>query len=432
MILLSVSVALVLAAYWRFKDVPLDRDYAPYAYHTMDWLPHGGWLRDGHADIKTPGIQALYSLAASCFKMVSSITKSGSWGSPAHLRAVPFAGLALSVMLLAWSNPGAALPAALLLASPSLWGFMANTEWLAVLLTSSAYAAASVSAGPLAPFFLGCLPWANQKNALLLPVLLLVPELREPFWIDPWLSLASFALPSVLFMAWIAATGRLKQFWIMCYLVPKSFGGRRTFRNNTLMHLHLLKPIIIFFAVFMAFVDWTNPWAWVFVGTMAVHLSSKQFMPHHAIQAAFPLALAVEWTWGMMLAFGIIWFFRDFPVWKWPKNIYKVVFGGAGGQSYGDLLEDSEQAAKWVVENTDPKDIVWCNSHDNNIYLLAKRQAWCFVLPEMRFEPETERDLPKVIVHGLGHLEFDYDKYGYKLQGVTMRGFYSLLKREAK
>ena len=30
-----LSLAIVAAAYWRFRSVPLDRDYAPYAYDAV-------------------------------------------------------------------------------------------------------------------------------------------------------------------------------------------------------------------------------------------------------------------------------------------------------------------------------------------------------------------------------------------------------------
>ena len=72
MLTLALALIVVALAYWRFKDIPLDRDYAPYAYHTL----HGGWLRDGHADIKPPLVHLAYHWGMLCWKATSSMTAS--------------------------------------------------------------------------------------------------------------------------------------------------------------------------------------------------------------------------------------------------------------------------------------------------------------------------------------------------------------------
>ena len=427
MFTLILALAVVGIGYWRFKDIPLDRDYAPYAYHTL----HGGWLRDGHADIKPPLIHLVYSWAHICYKTFSSIMTLPAWGSPASFRAVPFAGIALACISLHCYAPGSDLVCALLLVSPTMWMPMAATEWLTItLLASSAALASHPSTAILSLAVIGLLPWANQKNALLLPFLLLVPVFREACMTAGWVEgISAFLGPSLLILTWIVATGRLRYFWVLCWLVPKDFGRRRSLRGNALIHAYLLRPCIVLMVPFLIAVNWLNPWAWVLVVMVALTIAAKQIMPVHFQPWLLALALATEPTAGVFFGFGILWVLREAAVWMRPSLFYPVCFPGKNGVNYGHLIEDADVVADWLADYTKPDEVIWVNSWDNNIYLTGKRKAWCFLLPEMIFEPEEGKEPPRVIIHGIGHLDFDYDKYGFLPAMTTPRGCYTVLVR---
>jgi hypothetical protein len=423
---LTIAILIVLATYWRFKDLPMDRDYAPYAYHTL----HGGWLRDGHADIKTPLIHLTYSWGQWVHRALAMYLPMPAWGTPSTFRAVPFMGILLGVVAIGVNYPIAAIVLALLITTPSMWSVMANTEWLSVAVLAGAIGfASSPEYGLAAMFLLGALPWANQKNAILLPFLSLVPEFRDAWTWEPWAASLAFAMPSILILSWIAATGRLKDFYTMCWVVPKDFGGRRTFKGNTLVHSFLLKPPLTLMLPFLIFVDWANPWAWVLVAMIGISVWTKQIMPVHFIPWCLALAMASQPAMGSFVAFLILWIMRELVVWLKPATFYPICFPSRSGIHYGVLLQESEIVTDWLKEFTKPEETIWCNTWDNNIYLQAERKAWCFLLPEMVFEPEAGNEPPRVIVHGIGHLDFDYDRWGYVQAMITPRGCYTVMIR---
>lgn len=206
--------------------------------------------------------------------------------------------------------------------------------------------------------------------------------------------------------------------------MPNKMGKGRTLKQNTLGHLHLLKPGLILMAPFLACMDYSSPWAVVLLAVVAISLWSKQIVPHHFILWAFPLALACQPTPMTFIAFGLVWAFRDLAIWLRPENIYKITFGAPQGD-YGMRLEDGEWVARWLKDKLLTE--IWVNGMDNNVYLQSGLKSWNMVVPEWT-EP-FEGLPPKFIIHCAGSVEFDYDKYGYEVVDSSPRGTYIISER---
>lgn len=407
---LVIALAIVALAYWRFKDVPLDRDWTPYAYPAL----HGtGYLENGHQDIKPPLIHW-------GFKAWLGITSLLNLTKPRALRALPFLSAMLSSAL-TWSvNPSAAIVLALLLCSPSLWAHMANTEWLTVLLLAVTTSAASTPwATPLAWIALGLLPWANQKNLLLIPVMILATGLSWNGW--PLL-----VAPTLLGIAYLGMTGRLKSLVRWTWTIPAQFGKTRTLRRNTLGHLHLLKPGLFLMLPFIATMQ--GPWVLVLLAMVALALLSKQVMPHHFLLLAFPISMGAQPTLMAGAAFGIAWILIEAAAWIVPANVYALTFADPGGAHYGMVLKDAEWVTRWLDENEPNEDTIWVNGMENNVYLHSGRKAWAIIVPELR---ETPQGLPpRIIVHCRGSVEFDYDAHGYEMVDSSPLGGLVIMRRK--
>lgn len=403
---------LSLLTWLRIKDAELDRDYAPYAYPAVNGT---GYLESGHHDIKPPLIHWSYKL---WWKITSLMPKSLT--ANAKLRLLPSLGLSLASVLLATQSPVAGLTLALLCASPSLWAHMANTEWLTVTLWALALATSGAGWGPWPWLFLGLTPWANQKNALLLaPVAWALGLSLSP------IGLVAFCLPSMTLILYLAITGRLTDFVRHCFTVPSRMGKDRTLKQNTLGHLHLLKPGVILMVPFLACVDWQSPWALVLLACVALSVWSKQIVPHHFILWTFPLAMASKPGAMAFVAYAVVWAFRDLAIYLRPENLYRITFGAPQGD-YGMRLEDGAWVARWL--NLRGVKEVWVNGMDNNVYLQGPFKAWNMVVPEWR--ESFEGQPPKYIVHCPGSIEFDYDKHGYEMVETSPRNSYIILERK--
>ena len=414
---------LPLAFWWRFRNVPLDRDYLPYAYPAIFKT---AWLRDGHNDIKPPIIHWGYKLWWSCVSRLSFL-------SMIQKCRLPF-GLLSSAACLTVSltkGPSSGFVLALLLCSPTLWTHMANTEWLTVSLLSLCLAITPPAswAGWLA---LGLLPWVNQKNAPLIPFLAWALGLSFT-----WTMLPAFLAPSLVFLTYLALTGRIDDLVTWCWLAPAIFAKNRKFKTHTLGAANLLLPCIWLMAPFVAVMDWHSPWALV-LGVMFLWMCyAKQVVPHHFILLAFPLAMAarpVPMTW---VAFGIVWLLRDGLVWWHPYNIYRATFGSGRG-NYGDMIADAAKIEAWIREHTAPDERIWVNGMDNQIYLNVMRKAVRVEIPELTGTPWTlatgdgvapADPLPRVIVHcRYGCKEFDYE--GYEPEMVSTIGLFTLMVKK--
>jgi len=406
---LVIALAIVALAYWRFKDVPLDRDWTPYAYPAL----HGtGYLENGHQDIKPPlihwGFKAWLGIA-------SKLKLKG-----ASLRMLPSISLMASVALVWTYSPSSALILALLMTAASLWAHMANTEWLTVLLLAVATAASGQAWSlPLAWLALGLLPWANQKNLLLIPVMILATGLS---W-NNWIWIGAF---SALAITYLALTGRLRALIRWTWTIPAQFGKTRTLRRNTLGHLHLLKPGLFLMLPFIATMQ--GPWALVLLAMVALALLSKQVMPHHFLLLAFPISMGAQPTLMAGAAFGIAWILIEAAAWIVPANVYALTFADPGGAHYGMVLKDAEWVTRWLDENEPNEDTIWVNGMENNVYLHSGRKAWAIIVPELR---ETPQGLPpRIIVHCRGSVEFDYDAHGYEMVDSSPLGGLVIMRRK--
>jgi len=400
---------LPLIAWYRFRHTKLDRDFTPYAYPAVFGV---GYLTNGHRDIKPPLIHWSYKawlFISSPFKLNQTMT----------LRLLPAisTGCLLIIVPISWQQK---LALSLLLLSPTLWTHMANTEWLTVTVLALASALQGVQGfTEWRWMLLGLLPFINQKNALLLvPVAWALGLNPTPT------NLAALCIPGMLILAHLTLTGRLKTFLHHTWTMPNRMGKGRTLKQNTLGHLHLLKPGLILMAPFLACMDWHSPWAVVLVCVVGVSLWSKQIVPHHFILWAFPLAMACEPTVMTFVAFALVWAFRDLAIWLRPENIYKITFGAPQGD-YGMRLDDGEWVANWLKLHNVTE--VWVNGMDNNVYLQAGVKAWNLVVPEWT-EP-FEGLPPKVIVHCPGNVAFDYDAHGYSVTDSSPKGMYIISER---
>lgn len=403
---------LSLLAWYRFRDTRLDRDFTPYAYPAVMRV---GYLTNGAHDIKPPLIHWSYKAWLRIISLLGVSTQ-----GPKELRLLPMIGLALASVCVGILSPIQGLAFSLLCASPTLWAHMANTEWLTVLLWSAALWVASIHGmQPIAWLLLGLTPWANQKNVLLIaPVARALGLSLQP------ISLIALA-PSLVIGGYLLATGRGRTFWEHCVVAPSKMGKSRTLKQNTLGHLHLLKPGLILMMPWIACMDFGSPWALVFLACVAVSLWSKQIVPHHFILWAFPLALASKPGPGAFLAYGVVWALRDLAIWLRPENIYKITFGAPQGD-YGMRLEDGEWVARWLQARGVKE--VWVNGMDNNVYLQAGVKAWNIVVPE--WTQAFEGMPPKYIVHCPGSIAFDYDAAGYEMAESSPRNSYLIMERK--
>ena len=409
---LTISLSILAFWYWRFKDVPIDRDYCPYAYPAFRGT---GYLRNGHTDIKPPLIHWSYTWLANIF------TPQKSNSLAAWLRIPPFLGMSLAVCCLAISGHTAqALALALLFASPSLWGHMANTEWM----TASLWAAALAVPWEEAKWFLiGATLLVNIKNALLLaPVALALGLLFTP--ISP--AVLWGVIPLMLAFTFLLLTGRAGIAYQWVFKTPRTMGKARTLRINTLSSFHLLKPGLYVFAPFLASMDYTSPWALVALSVVAVAILSKQIVPHHFILLALPVAMAWAPSVGSLFAFAIVFGMREIIPYLNPATMYQVTFAGKQGGHYGLNLDDGAYVTNWLKANTDPSETIWINGWENQIYLNANRAAWQIQVPELLDPPKGQP--PRVIVHCQGAIEFDYA--GYDVAEVSPGRTLTIMTRE--
>lgn len=409
---LILALSIIALAYWRFKDVPLDRDWAPYAYPAL----HGtGYLENGHQDIKPPLIHW-------SFKAWATITTGLKSTLPSRLRLLPTLALMLSTALLYPIAPTASIVLAFLACSPVLWAHMANTEWLTVFLLSVVAATSHHPwSMPLAWIALGLLPWANQKNVLLIPIL--IWTLALPL---SGAGMLQAALPSLILLTYLALTSRLRGAVRWAWTIPASMGKSRTLRRNTLGHLHLLKPGLFLMLPFVATMQGT--WAWVLLAMVALALLSKQVMPHHFLLFALPIALGSTPTVTTWAAFGIAWVLLEAVAWVKPSIVYPLTFADPGGNHYGMVLQDAEWVTRWLDENEPNEDTIWVNGMENNVYLHSGRKAWAIIVPELREVPQGTP--PRVIVHCRGSVDFDYDANGYEMVEASPLGGLVIMRRQ--
>lgn len=408
-------IALIpILAWYRFRDTPLDRDYAPYALPAVLGLPY---LRDGHVDIKPPLIHWSYKV---WWKIISLMQLSKM--QTLAIRLLPTLGMTLATLCAGLVSWKAALVLALLFASPTLWTHMANTEWLTVaLLSLSMTFSQSHGWESWAWMTLGLLPFVNQKNALLLvPVAWGLSLNPSPT------NLAALCIPGMLILVYLTLTKRLVEFYVWCVAIPAAFGKRRTFKTNTLGHSKYLLPCLFLLAPFIASMDWHSRWTVVLACMVAVTLWSKQTVPHHFILFTFPVAMAAHPTPMTFAAFFIVWAVRDGITWYKPELIYRVTFGGASGD-YGSMIRDARHIEDWLRKNTGPDEIIWVNGAENQIYLNTMRKPWRIEIPEIKGLPDGEA--PRCIVHcSQSAQEFDYT--GYTPELVSVVGLYTLMVRK--
>ncbi len=206
-----------------------------------------------------------------------------------------------------------------------------------------------------------------------------------------------------------------------CWLVPSTFGAKRTFKTNTLSAAKILLPCITLFAPFVAVME-LDRWALVALTVFIVMLWSKQIVPHHFILLALPVALSASPTTLTWVSFALVWSLRDGIVWYRPALIYPVTF-----PNYDALLADAAKIEAWIRENVSQNEIIWVNGMENQIYLNTMRKAWRVEIPELRGFPEG--DAPRVIVHcHTSHKKFDYD--GYEPVIVSTIGLYTLMVKQ--
>lgn len=407
---------LPLLAFYRFRHTNLDRDFTPYAAPAVFKI---GYLEQGHHDIKPPLIHWSYKAWLGCVSWLKLPL-------PIALRLLQYASVSMACLLVSQSQTNmdhpilGALVLALLLTSPTLWTHMANTEWLTVLFLSLTVSFSNLQGfETYAWLTLGLLPFINQKNALLLvPVMWALGLSPTPT------NLAALCIPGMLILSYLSLTGRFKTFLFHVWTMPNRMGKSRTLKQNTLGHLHLLKPGILLMMPFVASLNVASPWALVLVLCILVSLWSKQIVPHHFILWAFPLAMACEPTVMTFVAFAIVWAFRDLAIWIRPANIYPITFGAPNGD-YGMRLDDGEWVARWLEQHKAKE--LWVNGMDNNVYLQANIKPWNLVVPE--WTEKFEGLPPKHIVHCPGAIEFDYDKHGYEMKESSPRNSYIIMER---
>jgi hypothetical protein len=272
----------------------------------------------------------------------------------------------------------------------------------------------------------GLLPWANQKNALLVPFLLWllpVPVFQE------WLVLS---LPSAIIILYLWGTKRLGLAKEWLWDVPKRLGKARTFRNNVLGGAKVLIPGLTLLAVPVAFIKPESPWglfALVVAGGMVL---SKQIVPHHFLLLTFPVALASEMTALGWCVLTCLWIIRDGLMWYMPKAVYPLTFPG-----YLELLEETAPIEKWLIDNAQGE-AIWIDGMENHIIFNSMKQVTRIEIPEL---PGIPSERPKYVVWTYsfkrgadGKPAFDYRGYEPVMVqglngGTTKRGRFTLLRR---
>lgn len=400
----------------NFLTLPQDRDFTPYAYPALFNEPY---LGPGHVDIKPPLIHWSYKL---WWKISGGFAR---FGLPARLRILPLLGIGFSVGCLITAHQAcAAFVLMFLLASPTLWPHMANTEWLTISLIAPCLC---IHGAPLSWCLLGFLPWANQKN-----VLLIIPLAWTLSLGLSWDSLY-LLLPSATILLYLFATKRLAKAFYWFWLMPAQFGATRTFKVNTLSAARLLIPCIALCAPFIATME-VNRWAVVALCVLAVMALSKQIVPHHFLLLAFPIALSARPGICTILAVLLVWIPRDGICWWNASLTYRFTFGGGGGD-YGALLADAGKIERWLRDNTPTEEVIWVNGMENQIYLNANRRAWRIEIPELQGTPQRvlfgyPHGKPRYIVHcAASAKKFDYE--GYEPKMISTSGQFTLLVRTA-
>jgi hypothetical protein len=316
-------------------------------------------------------------------------------------------------------GPREGLLLALLLTSPTLWGFMAQTEILAVALGSLAISLPS----PWNFLAVGLMPWANQKNVVLAGLLLW-------FMPRPWVSQEVIALawPSLAIGLYVVSTGRLKDAKTWLWDVPKGFGKTRTWKANVLSARSLLVPCVMLFAVPVATMG--ERWEWVAIALIVAGgmVLSKQIVPHHFLLLAFPVALGSNMGLLAWLAYFMVAGWRDLTAWLKPELTYRIAFPG-----YREMLEEAGEIEQWIRANTKPDEVIWVDGMENQIYFNTGRKAWRIEIPELPGIPSGEA--PRVIVFCQsgkrkpnGNAMFDYSDY--KTELISQGGRFVLMVKK--
>lgn len=391
---------LALVHWWRFKDVPIDRDFAPYAYPA--WFGTG-YLKNGHVDIKPPLIHWSYQLWA---KLLSLF---GLKLTASTLRLLPAMGIGCGIALVSLENWMQGLALAVLTLTPFAWAHMANTEWLTLLLAAIAMTQGEIAAG----IALGLLPLANQKN-----VLLTLCGVVIAVWLDMRVVLLSAVVSAISAASLVMGLYGLTA-WKWLVIQPMKFGKGRTLKANS--NWALLNGWIIEALPFVACLG--GRW-WVFVLGVLFLVAFKQIVPHHLILLALFLAIGTEpigstWAaWGLACAASM-----GFVAWMKPSVIYALTFGTPRG-NYGTMLDNAKPVERWIRENTQEGETIWVNGMENQIYLNTNRPAFRINIPELQDSPEG--DLPRVIVHcPAAAVKCDYT--GYKAELITSDGGFVLM-----
>ena len=412
---MEIVIAILAAStpllyWWRFRDTPLDRDYGPYAYMGVF---NSGYFKNGHRDVKPPLIHWGYWVWV-------TLTSRFGLSVRGRLRLWPTLMLSVAVFAMGLSYPISALALALMLISPHLWPHMANTEWLSISLTALAL---SLHNCPMVALVsLGLLPLVNQKNALLVPVLIWALGLS---WGMAWMAL----IPGLLFVVWLFLVGDWRKIILYLWFIPREMGKARTLRRNTLAQLHLLMPGLIKLAMVLAIADWRSPWFVVFLVCVVLTVSVKQVVPHHLILLTFPLALAVNPSGLWFIAWVILWMLQDFLIWLKPDLIYPLTFRFRQGGHYGVLLDEGLEVVEWLKANTAPGETILVNGFENQIYIEANRPGVCMDICEA--PREADKIMPRVIVH-CGNSAVPLDYTGYEPQLVSAPGgLYTVTVRKA-
>jgi hypothetical protein len=296
---------------------------------------------------------------------------------------------------------------------------MANTEWL----TACLLVLAVTLPHPLGLMALGLLPWANQKNIVLVALVSLTGLSRIQWHDCPWL-----IGPSIFFLTYLTATKRLKLFWRHCVSIPLQFGKNRKLNRNS--NISLLRAWIWEAAPFLAIANLHSPWLIVLLGMVLLMLATKQIVPHHylALSPVIAFAIIPSALPAALIAFLLVWLFRSFSIWRHPSQLYLRTFFGANGAHYGQILEDADTCEEWLRKNTKPDEVIWVNGMENQIYLNAGRKSWGIMVPELTGFPAGKP--PRVVVHCAGSADKSFDYTDYEPQVISRLGSYTLLVRK--
>lgn len=393
---LNIIISLIPMLHWfRFRNVAIDRDYAPYAYCGAFRV---GYLQDGHVDIKPPIIHTLYKLWLRFLPV-----------KPWALRLLPAIGMVGALLALGTViNPLPLLAIALLVISPFAWGHMANTEWLTALL--GALAIALPGYWKLIPLFL--MPFVNQKNVLaVLFGLVMIGDAKA------WM-LAG--IPAGVGATWLFISPNAYN-WV--FVKPAQFGKVRNFKT------HVAWALLVGFALecapFVASIPISKlP---LLALTIAFIFAFKQVMPHHFILLAAVIGYLSEPTVSTFIAWAIATTAAlGWLAWLKPNEIYAITFGTPKA-NYGFMLADMKECERWILANTKQDEIIWVNGMENQVYLNTMRKAWRINIPELTDSPEGIA--PRVIVHcQQSAVKFDYA--GYSPVVISSRGLYTVMVKQ--